>query len=122
MNDNHDHEDRRPERRRTPAITEAQIALMVEEEVERRLAKFEDKIIAHMDVKFGQMHKMFSDAFPDGDPHGHRMYHERSIKTADQWSKFKMGLVDKLAAGGAWAILGFVALALWDYFKREVQR
>ena len=127
MTDHPENDNRRSMRGRRaedhlPSVTEAQIALMVEEEVERRMAKLEDRLMMHMDVKFGQLHRLITDAFPDGDPHGHRMFHERSIKTADQWSKFKMSLVDKLAAGGVWAFLVFMLLAAWDFIKREVTR
>ena len=62
---------------------------MVEEAVEERVSKMETRIFAHFDVKFGQLHKVIADAFPDGDPHGHRMFHERQIKDADAWAKIK---------------------------------
>lgn len=115
---------RGPDRRRvtdTPVVTEAQVALMVEEEVERRLAKFEDKLMLHLDAKFAQMHKLIADAFPNGDPHGHRAYHELQIRQADGWDRIKGEVISKVVTGGVWVGLGWLCFAIWQAFKESVK-
>jgi hypothetical protein len=114
-----------PERRTRsdcPVVTESQIALMIEEEVERRLSKFEDKLMLHMDVKFAQLHKLISDAFPGGDPHGHRAYHELQIKQADGWDKIKGEVLSKFLTSGLWVAAAWLAFAVWQTFKSEVTK
>jgi hypothetical protein len=101
-------------------VSEAQVSLMIEEELERRLAKFEDKMMLHMDVKFAQLHKLITDAFPTGDPHGHRMAHEKMIRDADGWSKIKGEILSKFLTGGLWLAAGYLAFAVWQAFKTDV--
>lgn len=108
--------------RRVAGITEAQIALMVEEEVERRMLKFEERVMLHMDVKFAQLHKLITDAFPEGDPHGHRMFHERQIKDADNWTKIKGEVLSKFLTSGLWVAAGWLAFAVWQSFKESVKQ
>jgi hypothetical protein len=103
-----------------PSVSEAQIALMIEEEVERRISKLEDKLMLHMDVKFAQMHKLISDAFPNGDPHGHRAHHEKVINSASEWNKIKGEIITKFMTGGLWLAAGWLAYAIWQAFKSEV--
>lgn len=113
-----------PERRnltRMPEALEAQIALMVEEEVERRLSKLEERLMMHMDIKFAQLHRLITDAFPNGDPHGHRAYHELQIKQADGWDKIKGEVVSKFLTGGLWIAAGWLAFAVWQAFKEGVK-
>ncbi|WP_460564784.1 hypothetical protein [Hydrogenophaga aquatica] len=95
---------------------------MIEEEVERRLSKAEDKLLAHMDVKFGQLHKLITDAFPGGDPHGHRMAHEKQIRDADGWAKMKAEVLSKFLSGGLWVAAGWLGFAIWQAFKESVHK
>ena len=114
-----------PERRRTGVfvteISEAQLALMIEEEVDRRIDKMEEKLLLHMDTKFAQLHKLITDAFPDGDPHGHRMFHEKSIKDADAWARIKGEVLSKFLTSGLWVAAGWLAFAIWQSFKASVK-
>lgn len=103
-------------------VDEAQIALLVEEEVERRVSKMEEKLMLHMDTKFAQMHKLIADAFPDGDPHGHRMFHERQIRDADSWSRIKGEVLSKFLSSGLWVAAAWLAFAVWQSFKQEVHK
>ena len=52
--------------------------------------------------------------FPDGDPDGHRRYHEAEIKRierrADLWQKMRL----ELAKWGLIGFLGWAAVALWQ--------
>lgn len=112
-----------PERRsgRIPMHMEAQVALMIEEEVERRVGKMESNLLLHMDTRFAQLHKLITDAFPGGDPHGHRAYHEKSIKDADAWAKIKGEVLSKFLTSGLWVAAGWLAFSIWQSFKESVR-
>lgn len=110
------------EERRSDSVTVDRVALMIEEAVEERISKMEDKMLAHMDVKFGQLHKTFSDAFPGGDPHGHRMAHEKQIRDADGWARMKAEVVSKFLSGGLWVAAGWLGFAVWQAFKESVHK
>lgn len=102
-------------------VSEAQIALMIEEEVDRRMDKMEQKLMLHMDGKFAQLHKLITDAFPNGDPHGHRMFHEKSIKDADSWAKIKGEVLSKFLTSGLWVAAGWLAFSVWQSFKESIK-
>jgi hypothetical protein len=114
--------DRRVARSDCHSVTEAQISLMIEEEVERRISKLEDKLMMHMDTKFAQLHRLISDAFPNGDPHGHRAYHELQIKQADGWDKIKGDVISKFMTSGLWLAAAYLAFAVWQAFKSDVTK
>ena len=108
--------------RRTEALTEDRVKLMIQSAVQQALATHEQHLMAHMDRQFALLKQTFSDAFPDGDPHGHRLAHERFIANATWWERVKGDAASKLATAGIWAVAGFLALAAWEYFKHEVKR
>lgn len=115
-----------PERRRfnptTTVVSEAQLSLMIEEEVERRVGKMESNLLLHMDTKFSQLHRLITDAFPGGDPHGHRMFHERQIKDSDAWAKIKGEVLSKFLSSGLWVAGGWLAFSVWQSFKESVTK
>lgn len=108
--------------RRTASLTEDRVALMIQEAVQAALRNHEQHLTAHMDKQFAALRQSFNDAFPGGDPHGHRMAHERFIAQATWWERVKGDAASKLATAGIWAVCGFFALAAWEYFKHEVKR
>lgn len=113
-----------PERRlrvRIPEDLEAKIALAVDEEVERRLEKLENKLMQHMDAKFAQLHRVISDAFPGGDPHGHRAYHELQIKQADGWDRLKADILSKFLTSGLWVASGYLFYLIWSSIKENLR-
>ncbi|MFM0552343.1 hypothetical protein P0D69_15420 [Paraburkholderia sediminicola] len=59
-------------------------------------------------------------AFPDGDPDGHRRYHEAIIKKNEACEKFYQELTSHLVKGGAWALIVFLAWASWQAIKAKV--
>lgn len=89
---------------------------------ESRLVEMEGKLLGRMDDRFEELKKLFMDAFPGGDPHGHRIAHEKVIKSSDRWEKIKFGVLEKITSGGVWAGMLFVALAVWEQFKHEVKK
>jgi hypothetical protein len=105
-----------------PSVSEAQISLMIEEELERRLDKFESKMLMHMDVKFAQLHKIITDGYPNGDPHGHRMAHEKMIRDSDGWNRIKGDVLSKFFTGGLWLAAAYLAVIVWQAFKSEVTK
>jgi hypothetical protein len=108
--------------RRTGQLTEDRVALMIQEAVADALKAHEQHLMLHMDRQFAELRRSFGDAFPNGDPHGHRVAHERIISNAGQWDALKRGIVEKVIGGGIWAAIGFALLAIWDAIKREVSR
>lgn len=110
-----------PERRQA-ALTEDRVALMIQEAVSKALAAHEQHLTLHMDRQFASLKQTFADAFPGGDPHGHRMAHEKQIRTASWWDKAKSDAFSKLTAAGAWAIVAFLAVAAWEHIKNEAKK
>ena len=65
--------------------------------------------------------KMMSEAFPEGDPSGHRLHHELVIKQAEEKAKF---WAEMRVAGAKWAglgVLSFLILAAWQQFLKGPQ-
>lgn len=89
---------------------------------ESRLVEMESRLLERVDNRFDELKKLFMDAFPGGDPHGHRIAHEQVIKSSDRWDKIKFGVLEKITAGGIWAAAAFIALAVWEGFKHEVKK
>jgi hypothetical protein len=65
-------------------------------------------------------------AFPDGDPDGHRRYHESIIRRNEAREKFYQELRGELAKKGLWALviaagtgLWWLANLVWIYLKTK---
>ena len=110
-----------PERRQA-ALTEDKVALMIQEAVSKALAAHEQHLTAHMDKQFALLKQSFIDAFPGGDPHGHRLAHEKAIANATWWDKAKSDAFSKVAAAGVWAAVMFLAVAAWEHLKNEAKK
>lgn len=110
-----------PERRQA-ALTEDRVALMIQEAVSKALAAHEQHLTLHMDRQFASLKQTFADAFPGGDPHGHRLAHEKQIRTATWWDKAKSDAFSKVTAAGLWAIVVFLAVAAWEHIKHEARK
>ena len=108
--------------RRTEALTEDQVKLMIAEAVRKALTEHEQHLMTHMDQQFKSLRQTFADAFPGGDPHGHRIAHEKAIANASWWDKVKAEAASKLATASLWAVMVFLAVAAWEYVKHEVKR
>ena len=110
-----------PERRQA-ALTEDKVALMIQTAVADALKSHEQHLTLHMDKQFGLLRQAFNDAFPGGDPHGHRLAHERQIANASWWEKTKSDAFSKVTAAGLWAVVVFMAVAAWEHIKQEARR
>lgn len=110
-----------PERRGS-AITEDKVALMIERAVGTALRTHEQHLLLHMDKQFEELKSTFAQAFPGGDPHGHRIAHEKAIKNATGWDKIKADVVGKFLTGGLWVAAGWLLFSVWESIKHEVRK
>lgn len=60
--------------------------------------------------------KLMADSFPEGDPQGHRKYHESSIKQAEAKAEFWSKMRVELAKYGLLGFVGWAFYALWQAF------
>lgn len=110
-----------PERRQG-TLTEDRVALMIEQAVQTALKAHEQHLTTHMDKQFALLQKTFAEAFPGGDPHGHRLAHEKAIAKAGWWEKAKGDAFSKVAGAGIWAVVVFLAIAAWEHIKQEARK
>jgi len=110
-----------PERRQA-ALTEDKVALMIQTAVSDALKAHEQHLTLHMDKQFAMLRQTISDAFPGGDPHGHRLAHEKAIANANWWEKAKGDAFSKVTAAGLWAIVVFLCVAAWEHIKSEARK
>jgi hypothetical protein len=103
-------------------MTEDRVQLMIQEAVTKALASHEQHLMAHMDKQFAALRHTFSEAFPGGDPHGHRVAHERLIANAGWWERVKGEAVGKATAATLWAFIVFLAIAAWEYVRQETKK
>ena len=108
--------------RRDAALTEDRVRLMISEAVQQALASHEQHLTRHMDQQFASLRQTFAEAFPGGDPHGHRIAHEKAIANATWWDKTKSDAVSKVTAAGLWAVVVFLCVAAWEHIKSEAKR
>lgn len=98
-------------------VTEDRVKLMIKEVVDQAVAEHEKRLRDHLDERFDTMQKLFASAFPGGDPHGHRIAHEKAIKDAEGWDKIKRDAIGKIASAGLVFGLGWAASAMWAAFR-----
>lgn len=102
-------------------LTEAHVRLLISEAITAALEKHETKMKAHMDSGFGKLVETFESAFPGGDPHGHRLAHEKAIRDATGRDKLRSEVLGKFVTGGLWAAAGFLAFATWESVKAHLK-
>lgn len=103
-------------------MTEDRVQLLIQQAVGKALAEHEQHLTLHMDRQFALLKQTFAEAFPGGDPHGHRLAHEKAIRNATGWDKLKAEVVSKFLTAGLWVAVGWLALAVWEAFKHEIKR
>ena len=108
--------------RRDSALTEDRVKLMISEAVQQALASHEQHLMAHMDRQFAALRQTFAEAFPGGDPHGHRIAHEKAIRNAGWWDRIKTEAISKTVTGGLWVFLAFLAVSVWEHVKNEARK
>ena len=88
--------------------------------VEQRLGDMEQRLVEHMDTKFGEMRTLFLSGFPDGDPILHREYHREQIELMKSRKALNRAVLEKLVGGGAWSALLAMAAALWMWIQSHM--
>lgn len=58
----------------------------------------------------------FQNAFPDGDPHSHRVYHEMLMEKLKEEAELRSMLKKEILKWGLLGFLGFACVALWKAF------
>lgn len=106
--------------KRSGPLTEDRVSLMIKDAVGKALESHEQQLMRHMDDQFTELKQTFAAAFPNGDPHGHRIAHEKIIASSGKWDAIKRGVIEKIIFGGIWAAIVFGVLAVWDAVKREI--
>ena len=102
-------------------LNEDRVRLMIAESIQSALERHELKMMEHLDSGFDRLTQTFASAFPGGDPHGHRLAHEKAIRDASGWAKLKADVVGKFLTAGLWAAAVFVAFAAWEAIKSNLQ-
>lgn len=109
-----------PDRRRTGPVTLAELEQHIDQRIQTRLAELSARDKITMDARFDEIKLLLISAFPGGDPAAHRLAHEEMIAWVRARRRFLENLAEKLATGGIFALVGFVLVALWQYFKIEL--
>ena len=94
-------------------IRESQVTL------EKQMA---DHMKQETDALTTAVKKILEDSFPDGDPAGHKKFHEASIAKAEAEAKFWQEMRVAAAKWAGLGVLGFIATAVWIAIKAEVHK
>lgn len=98
-------------------LTEDRVKVLISEALERH----EKRVMDHLDSGFDRLSQTFASAFPGGDPHGHRLAHEKAIRAATGWDRLKSDVMSKVLTAGLWAAAGFLAFALWEAIRNSIR-
>ena len=84
------------------------------------VVKLDKKLSDHMINETAELAQMVTSimerSFPEGDPEGHRKYHEASINRAESNAKFWQTMSLELSKWGLIGFLGWAVYALWGAF------
>lgn len=103
-------------------LSQERIASIVKSAVDDALKEHKADVTRHIDESMKDLKAYIATGYPDGDPVGHRMAHEKGIRDAERWERLKTSVAEKLLTGGVWGLLLFVGLAVWETLKREAQK
>lgn len=84
-----------------------------QEELDRKLEAVPTDIAKALAV-------LMKDAFPDGDPDGHRRYHEASIKEAEAKAEFWSKMRVSVSTWGLIGVLGMLGMMAWNGFIQRL--
>ena len=101
-------------------LNEDRIKLMIRDVVDESVNALEARMRTHFDERFDTMQRMFTAAFPNGDPHGHRLRHEDDIRNSDHWTHLRQEVMLKLVSAVLMFGLGWGAAALWTAFREGI--
>jgi hypothetical protein len=98
------------------------VILELVKQIHESQKELDKKLTAHMTNETTELAeaitRLMSEAFPAGDPEGHRHHHELVIKRAEESAKF---WGEMRIAAGKWiglGVLGFLVTAAWQTFLK----
>jgi len=117
----HDPELAAPERRRPHEPTMVELLTFLNKQV----SEMREELSAHMRDETAELTKsvtmMMHEAFPEGDPTGHRKHHEAVIKKAEASAKFWTDMASSTAKWGIFGFLTWLVYAAWVAFLKGPQ-
>ena len=89
--------------------------------VHDKIEKMDEKLTAHITDETltlaAEIAHLMNKSFPQGDPEGHRAYHEASIKRAEAnaefWSKMRFEISKWGLIGFSGWFIGMIAVSVW---------
>lgn len=76
-----------------------------------------DAIQQSLDAHLEEAPKLYRSAFPEGDPDGHRRYHESLLKAAEERAEFWKRMRIKAGEMTVWAFLACISAVLIYYWN-----
>jgi hypothetical protein len=98
-------------------LTEDRVKVLIADALERH----EKRVMDHLDSGFDRLSQTFASAFPGGDPHGHRLAHEKAIRTASWWDKLKADVMGKFFVAGLGAAAAYAAFLVWEAIRTNIR-
>lgn len=89
----------------------------IDARISAALIAHEDRQRVFIDSRMQELKNMFSGAFPDGDPSGHRAFHEAQIQLTKNKAEAWRSIRDKTFAGLIWSALGLIGISLLESAK-----
>ena len=93
-----------------------------EVKIKQELEITEAKTKAHLDHRFDELKLIMISAFPDGDPVGHKQYHQVQIDFMNERRALWKDIRSKSIVGIIFMLLGFLGMAVIEYAKREITK
>jgi hypothetical protein len=115
------------DRRDPSVIRDNQVILMLVQQVHDKIEAMDARLTQHMTDETltlaEEIANLMNKSFPQGDPEGHRAYHEASIKRAEAnaefWSKMRFEISKWGLIGFLGWFIGMVAVSVWkNYFGK----
>jgi len=86
---------------------DAKLIALIDQRIEHALEIFTDKLTKSMNA-----------GFPDGDPYGHKAYHEAEILRIRAKIKMWEGIKEKTLAALLWSMILFAGGAILNYIRQ----
>ena len=92
----------------------------IDQKIRDALEAHADEQKQHLDHKMEELRSMFCSAFPNGDPSGHRAYHETQIEYMNARIALWKEIRDKTLVGLVWLLLLATGSAILEYIKMKL--
>ena len=101
-------------------VPPSQLTALVEVAVKEAMEEHEERVKKHLDDRFDELKAIMLSAFPNGDPIGHKQFHQKQIDYMNERIALWKEIRSKSIIGILWAAAGFMAMAVLEYIKRSV--